>query len=150
MAFVRASQGSGGGMSLKDVYENLVYNSGFSFISDGTAYNSRCSIEKARIVADTDNRTCYVYADFTITYSSGTVEDYFAIIQFANFTASYLPYQRTSNAKIAVNLTTDGDSTTNLGFYIGDAGNANRNFISVAKHTLTTGTHYIVYGSWTY
>lgn len=150
MAFIRASQGGSGSISLKNVYENLVYNSGFSFISDGTAYNSRCSIEKARVVADTDNRTCYVYADFTITYSSGTVSDYFAVIQFTNFNVNYLPYQRSSNTKTAVNLTTDGDSTSNLGFYIGDAGNTSRNYLSVMIHTLTTGTHYIVYGSWTY
>ena len=147
MAFVRSGQG-GGMTSLKDYYRDKVLNGGLTSIctlSDAT----RAKFNEGGVVADTTNRTCYLYVDMTILTDRVNPSDWSGLLTVTGMSTNYFPKTSTSSRSTSVPLITDESSSHILACVFGVVSSNSRFYASYGER-LYANDHIIVYASWTY
>lgn len=147
MPYVRCSNG-GGMTSLKDYYRDKVLNGGLTSICTlSTA--ARATFNEGGVVADTANRKCYLYVDFSIIADRINPSDYSTLLNVSGMSTDYLPKYLTNSRSNMLALSCDETSTRPYSVGFGYASSGYR-FIGGYGQSLYANDSVIVYASWTY
>lgn len=140
---------AGGGMtSLKDYYRDKVLNGGLTSICT-LSTTARATFNEGGVVADTANRKCYLYVDFSIIADRLNPSDYSTLLTVSGMSTDYLPKYLTNSRSNMLALSCDESSTRpySVGFGYGSSG---YRFIGGYGQSLYANDSVIVYASWNY
>lgn len=139
--------GSDGYTNLKDLYEHIVMDNPDNLpVYDITAYSAtRNTVDKGKVVVDTTNKTCYIYAEITILQNLAA-NDYHYMGIINNLPSSCSP-KTTSSSPMSATLTTEEGSKAFAAGYWSQYGFA---LFKAYGNTLATNDKYTIFGSWMY